>query len=132
MWTPTDVTRAFKCSEKAIPLRHREVNFVNMPWSMYLIYQFAKNLLSFKLRSRLHTHSNFDKLKEYFPGEMLPEEYGGEAGPMADIISDWKKELEQKRESILGMDSLKFYINHHNAHSATETTDSCSSAALND
>ena len=51
MWTPTDVTRAFKCSEKAIPLRHREVNFVNMPWSMYLIYQFAKNLLSHKLRS---------------------------------------------------------------------------------
>ena len=50
MWTPSDVTRAFKCSEKAIPLRHRQINFVNMPWSMYLIFQFAKNLLSYKLR----------------------------------------------------------------------------------
>jgi len=112
MWTPADVTRAFKCSEKAIPLRHREVNFVNMPWSMYLIYQFAKNLLSHKLRSRLHTHSNFEKVREFFPVEMLPSEYGGSV-PMADMIEDWKKELEQKRDQILSLDSMKFYLNQN-------------------
>ena len=44
--------------------------------------------------------------------ENLPSEYGGHV-PMADMIEDWKKELEQKREQILSLDSMKFYLNQN-------------------
>lgn len=108
MWTPTDVSRAFRCAEKAVPIRHKEMNFVSMPWTMTLIYQFAKSLLSHKLRSRLHTHSNFDKVREFFPVEHLPKEYGGTV-PMSDMIDSWKVELEKRREKIQTLDSVRYY-----------------------
>jgi len=110
MWTPADVSRAFRCAEKAVPLRHKEMNFVSMPWTMTLIYQFAKSLLSHKLRSRLHTHSSFDKVKEFFPVDNLPKEYGGIV-PMADMIDSWKSELEKRREKIQSLDSVRYYSN---------------------
>ena len=59
-------------------------------------------------RSRLHTHSNFEKVKEFLPESILPQEYGGEV-PMSEMIEDWKKELEQKRDQIQSLDSIKFY-----------------------
>merc|ERR1719510_250759 len=87
---------------------------------MYLIFQFAKNLLSYKLRSRLHTHSNFEKVKEFLPESILPQEYGGEV-PMSEMIEDWKKELEQKRDQIQSMDSIKFYTSRGEGDVCDET-----------
>ena len=48
---------------------------------------------------------------------MLPSEYGGSV-PMADMIEDWKKELEQKRDQILSLDSMKFYLNQNSNSSS--------------
>lgn len=110
MWTPGEVTRAFRGAEKALPVRHSEANFVGMPWAMTLIFQFAKSLLSHKLRSRLHTQSNFDKVREFFPAESLPKEYGGKI-PVAEMVDSWKAELEKRRESVLNLSSMKYYSN---------------------
>ena len=49
---------------------------------------------------------------------MLPSEYGGSV-PMADMIEDWKKELEQKRDQILSLDSMKFYLNQNSNSSSS-------------
>ena len=108
MWTPSEAAKAFGCAEGAIPLRHKEMNFVSMPWTMTLIFQFAKSLLSFKLRSRLHTQSNFEKVKEFFPENNLPREYGGEI-PMQDMIESWKDVLLKRREKILALDSIRYH-----------------------
>lgn len=108
MWTPSDVTAAFKGAEKAVPIRHSEINIVGMPWIMTLIFQFAKSLLSYKLRSRLHTQASFEKVREFFPAESLPEEYGGKI-PLQEMVESWKAELEQRREKILSLSSMKYF-----------------------
>merc|ERR1712004_380813 len=65
IWTPSEVSKAFSCCERALPMRHRDINFLNLPWTMSLIFQFAKSLLSEKIRSRFKTHSGLelDQLK---------------------------------------------------------------------
>merc|ERR1711890_145750 len=48
IWTPSEVSKAFSCCERALPMRHRDINFLNLPWTMSLIFQFAKSLLGEK------------------------------------------------------------------------------------
>ena len=96
VWTPSEVSKAFSCCERALPLRHREIHFVHLPWTMSLVFTFAKSLLSQKLRERFLTHSDFEHLWKVVPQNILPEECGGTI-PMDDMIEKWVKELESKR-----------------------------------
>merc|ERR1712044_129243 len=88
MWTPSEVTKAFASTEGTIPVRHSEINLVHLPWTMSLIFQFAKNLLSAKLRDRIRTHSNYEGLTKHLPSRILPKECGGTM-PMKDMIEKW-------------------------------------------
>jgi len=106
IWSPSEVTKAFTCSEKSIPIRHRQVNFVGLPWAMSLVFRFAKSLLSTKLRKRLFTWPDFDKVKEFIPSSILPTEYGGEGGSVDVMVEAWIKEIEERREKILALESI--------------------------
>jgi len=106
IWTPSEVSKAFSCCERALPMRHRQIHFLNLPWTMSLIFQFAKSLLSEKLRKRFQTHSGLDSLAKFVDISILPSEYGGKRS-MDECVSLWKKELEQHRSSVLGLDQLK-------------------------
>lgn len=109
VWTPSEVSKAFSCCERALPIRHREIHFVNLPWTMSIVFQFAKSLLSQKLRERFRTHGNFEKLGEHIPTSILPAEVGGRV-PMADMIDQWKAVLENRREAILALDRVEYGI----------------------
>ena len=106
IWTPSEVSKAFSCCERALPMRHRDINFLNLPWTMSLIFQFAKSLLSEKIRSRFKTHSGLESLQRSVDPSLLPEEYGGKTS-VAECITSWKRELEAGREELLELDQLK-------------------------
>jgi len=110
IWTPSEVTKAFTCSEKSIPLRHRQVNFIGLPWALNLVFRFAKSLLSPKLRKRLFTWPDFEKVKEFVPSSILPNDYGGQGGSVEEMAEAWHKELEERREKILGLESINFNV----------------------
>lgn len=40
---------------------------------------------------------NSETLYEYFPKDMLPEEYGGKAGPLQSLRDKWIRILKEKR-----------------------------------
>jgi hypothetical protein len=42
-----------------------------------------------------------DALYKIVPRKLLPKEYGGEAGPIQDIINDMEKRLVAKRDFFL-------------------------------
>merc|ERR1719444_733364 len=109
IWTPAEVSKAFSCCERALPIRHREINLVNLPWTMSMVFQFAKSLLSQKLRDRFRTHANFDKLAEHVPTSILPAEVGGSI-PMSEMIDQWKAVLEERREAILSLDQVEYSL----------------------
>lgn len=63
--------------------------------------------------SQLYVHGdNWDELYKYIPKRLLPTEYGGEAGPIQDIIDVWEKKLHAnkdyfKEEENYGTDEKK-------------------------
>jgi len=132
VWTPSEVSKAFSCCERALPLRHREIHFVNLPWTMSLVFQFAKSLLTQKLRERFTTHANFDKLADHVPASILPEEAGGQV-PMSVMIDQWKAVLEERRQAILSLDQVEYGIENTDTTvtSTTSTTSASSKSSLN-
>lgn len=125
VWTPSEVSKAFSCCERALPIRHREIHFVHLPWTMSLVFQFAKSLLSQKLRNRFRTHANFDKLAESLPTSILPAEAGGQI-PMSVMIEKWKAVLEERREAILSLDQVEYGLENCDPTSAASTTSATS------
>ena len=119
VWTPSEVSKAFSCCERALPIRHREINFVHLPWTMSIVFQFAKSLLSQKLRERFRTHANFDKLGDHLPTSILPQEAGG-CVPMADMVEKWKAVLEERREALLSLEQIEYGIENQQQTSSTE------------
>ena len=118
VWTPSEVSKAFSCCERALPIRHREINFVHLPWTMSIVFQFAKSLLSQKLRERFRTHANFDKLGDHLPTSILPQEAGGRV-PMADMVEKWKAVLEERREALLSLEQIEYGIENQQQTSST-------------
>ena len=106
IWTPSEVSKAFSCCERALPMRHKDIHFLNLPWTMNLIFQFAKSLLSDKIRSRFKTHSNLEHLQRSVDPAILPAEYGGRVST-AECIRSWRAELEDSRAALLDLDLLK-------------------------
>lgn len=123
IWTPSEVSKAFSCCEKGLPIRHREINFVHLPWTMSLVFQFAKSLLTQKLRDRFRTYANFDKLTENVPVSILPAEAGGQV-PMAVMIDQWKAVLEERQETILSLDQIEYGIENSIPSSQNSNPDS--------
>lgn len=106
VWTPSEVSKAFSCCERALPMRHQEIHFLKLPWAMTLVFQFAKSLLSEKIRKRFKTHSGLESLHKCMDKSVLPAEYGGTT-PIKDCISQWKQELETNRSSLLNLDMMQ-------------------------
>lgn len=46
-------------------------------------------------------HSNITTLYEYVPKHLLPTEYGGEAGSVAEIMGYWEDKLLEYRDYLL-------------------------------
>ncbi|KAB7502224.1 Clavesin-1 [Armadillidium nasatum] len=107
LWTPSEVSKAFHCSEKNIPMRHKEIHFVNLPISLYAVFEVAKTMLSDKIRKRFQVHNNVEQLAKSVPKRILPKEYGGTT-PLKDIIVQYKKELEDVRGKILSLDEMEW------------------------
>lgn len=52
------------------------------------LIQCRQNLL-ISHRFQIHVHSTMESLNEFVPKDMLPEEYGGQAGPIMEINRKW-------------------------------------------
>merc|ERR1719430_2355081 len=78
IWTPQEVGKVFSICEKNLPMRHRDINLLMLPFPMWAVFEFCKTLLSSKIRKRFSVHSSVDKLVTKLGGPgILPEEYGG-------------------------------------------------------
>lgn len=118
IWSPSEISKAFNCCERSLPLRHQEIHFVHLPWTMLLVFQFAKSLLSQKLRERLQTHRNFDGLAKCFPSDILPDTCEGGTEATEDLVASWMGELEAKRETVLSLDEMRYGLMTNSAAAA--------------
>lgn len=85
LWNPTEIGKIWGVCERAMPMRHKRLEVVNLPTIGTYVYEFAKTLMTVKLRSRVSLHKDFNVLKGFVDESILPKEYGGEV-EMNDMI----------------------------------------------
>ncbi|XP_023328349.1 uncharacterized protein LOC111701335 [Eurytemora carolleeae] len=108
IWSPTEVTKMFGICEKNLPMRHKDINLLSLPFPMRAVFEFCKGLLSDKIRRRFAVHSSIEKLEIKLgdsASSILPLEYGGTV-PLAQMTAQWAEHLENSRSSLLGLDSI--------------------------
>lgn len=84
-FTPALVKKFLVCVQEAYPVKLKEVHVINVSPLVDTIVNFVKPFLKEKIRNRIYVHGSLEKLYEYVPKEILPEEYGGQAGRIQDI-----------------------------------------------
>ncbi|XP_034183449.1 alpha-tocopherol transfer protein-like [Osmia lignaria lignaria] len=112
-FTPALVKKFLICVQEAYPVKLKEVHVVNVSPVVDSIVNFVKPFLKEKIRNRIFMHSDIKTLYEYIPREILPTEYGGDAGPIQAIHEIWLKKLEEyipwfaEQENIKANEALR-------------------------
>ncbi|KAJ9583063.1 hypothetical protein L9F63_022585 [Diploptera punctata] len=96
------------CIMRAYKVRIKAVHMLNVPpFAEHLISLF-KSILKTKLASRIQVHSgDMAKFYKQVPKEILPAEYGGEAGSVLHLWGSWVKKLECYQNWFLKHQELK-------------------------
>ncbi|XP_055692286.1 uncharacterized protein LOC129795224 [Lutzomyia longipalpis] len=81
-------------TQKGLPMRQLETHCINTPPGFETLFNMFKGFVSEKQRNRIHIHgSNIEQLYRYIPKRLFPDEYGGEAGKIEEIINSWEQKL---------------------------------------
>ena len=102
----TDAATMFTSCDKNLPIRHRSINIMNLPFAMWAVFEFARSFLSHKIKSRIATLSEDEKLRLRLGVDILPKEFGGKI-PLKEMTAAWKAELMANRCRLIALDSLK-------------------------
>lgn len=106
-FTPTLVKKFLICVQEAYPVKLKEVHVVNISPLVDTIVNFVKPFIKEKIRERIFIHSDIEGLYKHVPKEMLPEEYGGNAGSIIDLNNAWKAKLESYRDWFNEQETVK-------------------------
>ncbi|KPJ11746.1 Alpha-tocopherol transfer protein-like [Papilio machaon] len=80
--------------QEAAPVRMKGVHYLNTPPGFETIFNFIKGFLNEKNKKRLYVHNtDFESLYKYLPKEVLPTEYGGNAGTAREFTENTKKKI---------------------------------------
>ncbi|XP_050525620.1 alpha-tocopherol transfer protein-like [Daktulosphaira vitifoliae] len=106
-FTPALIKKFLICVQEAYPVKLKEVHVINVSPMVDTIINFVKPFLKEKIRNRIHVHSSMESLNKFVPKDMLPEEYGGLAGPMSEINKQWYEKLVTYKDWFKEQESVK-------------------------
>lgn len=82
----------------AHPVRVQQIHVYNCTPLINRIMSLIKPFLRPEVAERFQFHApGSDTLLNFFPREMLPNEYGGSAGPINDVKEFWLKTFIEQR-----------------------------------
>ncbi|CAH1171343.1 unnamed protein product [Phaedon cochleariae] len=105
LFSITEFAYLIRWGEQSFPMRHKDIHVVNIPTALKYVYDFARSLMSQKLKERLVVHDSLKQLHQKVSARCLPSEFGGDM-PAAEMIRLWKAELEAKRPRLLTFDQM--------------------------
>lgn len=106
LWSPTEFTHCLRWGEQSMPMRHKQIHFLNLPAPLKYLYDFCRSRFSQKMRTRFLIHDSVDDLRKHVDKKCLPREYGGDM-PMAQMIDLWKEEIASKQKMLMRLDEMK-------------------------
>ncbi|XP_032686059.1 alpha-tocopherol transfer protein-like [Odontomachus brunneus] len=83
------------------------IHLINMSPAAITIYNIIKPFFNHKLTNLIHIHPTLQSASEYFPIEALPNEFGGKAGTMRELMDVQFKKMENFREWYLEDEKYK-------------------------
>lgn len=92
-FSPTVVKKFLIAVQEAYPVKVKEVHVINISPLVDTIFNFVKPFVKEKIRSRITFHNDVESLYKVVPRDLLPNEYGGKAGPIVDLNQWWKQKL---------------------------------------
>ncbi|RWS23703.1 clavesin-1-like protein [Leptotrombidium deliense] len=117
-----EIQLLLQSGEKCLPVRHKEVHWLHLPFVISTIFYLIAGFVSEKLRKRLHFHSDLKSLHKTVPANILPEEYGdchiyvqllftvyflkGGKVSWKCMAHKWLKQLQENREKLISLDSM--------------------------
>jgi hypothetical protein len=99
--TPALMKKLSTLFQDGYPFRPKSLNHINMKPALLTLFNFFMSFMKEKIKRRTHLHADFESLYKEVPKRLLPEEYGGEAGPIDVLIQEWKKKVEARRDWLL-------------------------------
>ncbi|KAM7347102.1 alpha-tocopherol transfer protein [Cochliomyia hominivorax] len=98
-----------KFVQEAHPVRIKQIHVLNSPSYLDKVLTVIKPFIKSEVFKLIRFHvPNSDTPYEYFPLDMLPNEYGGKAGSLKDLKTFWLDKLQEKRDYL--MDPLKWQM----------------------
>ncbi|BES87247.1 CRAL/TRIO domain [Nesidiocoris tenuis] len=86
-------------TQEAHPVRLKQIHVINVSSLLDRTLMISKPFIKGEVFGMIHFHQPDSKtLYDYVPAEILPNEYGGKAGTVADIKETWKTKVEKNRD----------------------------------
>jgi len=106
---PTIAKKAMTVWQDSQPIRPKAMHFLGMPTVMVSIFNMMQALQKEKMRERNHVHpkNSYEKLHEDVGTEVLPKEYGGTNGTVAELTEHWLAEMEKNRDWLIEQNKYK-------------------------
>ncbi|ODN05727.1 Clavesin-2 [Orchesella cincta] len=106
LWNPNEMNKIWGVCERAMPMRHKRLDFVNLPTIATYVYEFAKGLMTQKLRNRITLHKDVNALTQIVDQKILPKEYGGDT-ELLEMIEMYKEEIRHRQPRLLALDRMR-------------------------
>ncbi|KAG6446334.1 alpha-tocopherol transfer protein-like [Manduca sexta] len=110
--TPGLLKKMVSVCQDSMPLRLKGSHHTNLPSGVEKIFTLISGFLNEKAKQRLKIHKTPADLMEHIPKEIVPTEYGGDGGPLVDIIEYWVSKIKEyqdwmRQEVKFGTDESK-------------------------
>jgi len=90
-----------KLNQEAQPATYLAFHYIHISSQFEEIFNMFKGFMSEENRRRLYVHQNIETLYDYVPRKLLPTEYGGDAGPIQNMIDIFETKVISCREKLL-------------------------------
>lgn len=95
---PKSLFLYFKFIQEVVPIPTFAAHILNPSWVVNRFMSLIRPILNKNVADAFQFHYNgYDKLYSSVPKELLPNEYGGNAGPIDDLHKNWMLLVESKR-----------------------------------
>jgi len=95
--------------ETAWPMKPKAEHILNMPGFFESMHSIIQGMQKEKMRQRTKVHKSgeLSALHEDIGTEILPAEYGGSNGTIADLTTYWKEEVMKERTWLMSLGEFK-------------------------
>ncbi|KAM7344537.1 alpha-tocopherol transfer protein-like isoform 2-T2 [Cochliomyia hominivorax] len=119
--SPSALKKVSQYLEEGVPLNLISNHFINTASGFASLYNLAKRFMPAKTQNKMFVYgANLEELYKIIPQDLLPQEYGGKAGNLQDLIDQWEQKVLSHLEYF--KDNEKYRIDESLREKSLDTT----------